>query len=65
MTATQQTDDRPRAYVGAVRKDGRYPVQFVYPRAGARVTRLLSAEQVGGMRALGRYLVLQAGVSRG
>jgi hypothetical protein len=50
--------DSPRAFVGAKRKDGKYPVQFVYPTSGSRVHKLLSEADLDKLRAEGRYLVV-------
>lgn len=52
--------DSPRAFVSPQRKDGLYPVQFVYPTTGARVKKLLSAADLEKLKAEGRYLVIGA-----
>lgn len=51
-----ETNDKSRAFVGIRRKDGKYPVQFVFPISGTRCNKLLSIEQVRELS--GKYLVI-------
>lgn len=54
--------DRPEpkktAYVGALRKDGRHKVEYVFPLSGTRCTKLHSAEEITLMKATGNYVVV-------
>ena len=51
--------DEPIAYFKQ-RNDGKYRVEFVYPRSGARVTKILTAEKFEEMRASGQYHVYRS-----
>lgn len=48
-------EDQPnrRAFVGAQRKDGRYPVQLIYPLSGKRLNKLMTQDQIDRLRAEG------------
>jgi len=55
-------DDEPRAFFKE-RNDGKYSVQFVYPRSGSRVNKILTREKFEEMKASGKYHVYHS--SRG
>jgi hypothetical protein len=48
--------DEPIAYFKQ-RNDGKYRVEFVYPRSGARITKILTPEKFEEMRSSGKYHV--------
>jgi hypothetical protein len=49
----QEDAPNKRAFVGAQRKDGKYPVQLVYPLSGRRISKLMTADQVDRLRSEG------------
>lgn len=46
-------DDSSRAFVGAQRKDGKYPVQLVYPGSGKRLNKFMTAAEIEALRERG------------
>jgi hypothetical protein len=43
-----------------MRSDGKAKVQFVYPGSGARVTKLMTKEQIDQLKTEGNYAVFAA-----
>lgn len=50
-------DDRPLAFCKPVRRDGKIPVRFVYRVSGARLNKLLTAEEFAALKAEGKYAI--------
>ncbi len=42
---------KPIVYVGRLRRDGKFPCQFVFPNSGKRLSKLKTAEQIEALRA--------------
>ena len=50
-------DEPARAFVGEPRKDGKYPVQLVYPRSGVRMQKLMTQAQIDALAAKGYQVI--------
>jgi len=49
---------KPIMYVGRVRRDGKIPVQYVYPLSGRRFLKIVTAERFKEDSESGDYTVL-------
>ena len=50
--------EAPLAYVHQIRKDGKFPVTFVYPISGRKLSKLLSADQLRAEKLTGYYKMI-------
>ena len=58
--ARSNPNEGARAFVGAKRKDSKYPVQFVFSGSGRRIQHLLTQEKLDALKASGKYEVYAA-----